>query len=73
MARIKTEKNTSRKDVIVSKAAVLFREKGLIAEEFIGSPENLVYEVLNIATPQALQQWLRIFLENCQNKLRQPI
>ena len=28
MARIKTEKNISRKDVIVSKAATLFREKG---------------------------------------------
>jgi AcrR family transcriptional regulator len=28
MARIKTEKNLSRKDVIVSKAATLFREKG---------------------------------------------
>jgi AcrR family transcriptional regulator len=28
MARIKTEKNGSRKDVIVSKAATLFREKG---------------------------------------------
>ena len=28
MARIKTEKNLSRKDVIVSKAASLFREKG---------------------------------------------
>jgi AcrR family transcriptional regulator len=28
MARIKTEKNISRKDVIVSKAASLFREKG---------------------------------------------
>ena len=28
MARIKTEKNLSRKDVIVSKAAQLFREKG---------------------------------------------
>jgi len=31
MARIKTEKNTSRKDVIVSKAAILFREKGFKA------------------------------------------
>ena len=28
MARIKTEKNISRKDIIVSKAATLFREKG---------------------------------------------
>ena len=28
MARIKTEKNGSRKDVIVRKAATLFREKG---------------------------------------------
>jgi AcrR family transcriptional regulator len=28
MARIKTEKNLSRKDVIVNKAATLFREKG---------------------------------------------
>jgi AcrR family transcriptional regulator len=28
MARIKTDKNISRKDVIVSKAATLFREKG---------------------------------------------
>ena len=28
MARIKTDKNLSRKDVIVSKAATLFREKG---------------------------------------------
>ena len=28
MARIKTDKNLSRKDVIVSKAAILFREKG---------------------------------------------
>jgi AcrR family transcriptional regulator len=28
MARIKTEKNLSRKDIIVSKAATLFREKG---------------------------------------------
>ena len=31
MARIKTEKNLSRKDVIVSKAASLFREKGFKA------------------------------------------
>ncbi|MEO0066207.1 MAG: hypothetical protein RI983_1533 [Bacteroidota bacterium] len=31
MARIKIEKNTSRKEVIVSKAATLFREKGFKA------------------------------------------
>jgi AcrR family transcriptional regulator len=31
MARIKTEKNISRKDVIVTKAAILFREKGFKA------------------------------------------
>src|SRR6478609_3648529 len=31
MARIKTDKNISRKDVIVAKAAALFREKGFKA------------------------------------------
>ncbi len=31
MARIKTDKNISRKDVIVTKAAILFREKGFKA------------------------------------------
>jgi len=31
MARIKTDKNISRKDVIVTKAATLFREKGFKA------------------------------------------
>ena len=31
MARIKTDKNISRKDVIVTKAATLFREKGIKA------------------------------------------
>ena len=31
MARIKTDKNVSRKEVIVSKAAILFREKGFKA------------------------------------------
>ena len=48
MARIKTEKNISRKDVIVSKAAVLFREKGFKAASMRDLAESVGVEAASL-------------------------
>ena len=56
MARIKTEKNGSRKDVIVSKAATLFREKGYKAASMRDLAEAVGAEAasLYIQVPEGL-------------------
>ena len=48
MARIKTEKNTTRKDVIVSKAAILFREKGFKAASMRDLAESVGVEAASL-------------------------
>ena len=48
MARIKTEKNGSRKDVIVRKAATLFREKGYKAASMRDLAEAVGVEVASL-------------------------
>ena len=48
MARIKTEKNISRKDVIVSKAALLFREKGFKAASMRDLAESVGVEAASL-------------------------
>jgi AcrR family transcriptional regulator len=48
MARIKIEKNLSRKDVIVSKAATLFREKGYKAASMRDLAESVGVEAASL-------------------------
>jgi AcrR family transcriptional regulator len=48
MARIKTEKNVSRKDVIVTKAAALFREKGFKAASMRDLAESVGVEAASL-------------------------
>ncbi|MBY0482225.1 MAG: TetR/AcrR family transcriptional regulator [Chitinophagaceae bacterium] len=48
MARIKTENNLSRKDVIVSKAAALFREKGFKAASMRDLAESVGVEAASL-------------------------
>lgn len=48
MARIKTEKNISRKDVIVTKAAILFREKGFKAASMRDLAESVGVEAASL-------------------------
>jgi AcrR family transcriptional regulator len=48
MARIKTEKNGSRKDVIVRKAATLFREKGYKAASMRDLAESVGVEAASL-------------------------
>lgn len=50
---------------IVVNAVSLLREKGLKVELFIGPPEVIIREVLNIDTLQGLQHWTESFLEKC--------
>lgn len=48
MARIKTDKNTSRKEVIVTKAAILFREKGFKAASMRDLAESVGVEAASL-------------------------
>lgn len=48
MARIKTDKNISRKDVIVTKAALLFREKGFKAASMRDLAESVGVEAASL-------------------------
>jgi hypothetical protein len=50
MARIKTDNHLSRKDVIVTKAAALFREKGFKAAIFsqLGNSDTWVLSPITI-------------------------
>jgi len=48
MARIKIEKNLSRKDIIVSKAATLFREKGYKAASMMDLAEAVGVEAASL-------------------------
>ena len=48
MARIKTDKNVSRKDVIVTKAATLFREKGFKAASMRDLAESVGVEAASL-------------------------
>ncbi len=48
MARIKTDKNISRKDVIVNKAAILFREKGFKAASMRDLAESVGVEAASL-------------------------
>ena len=68
MARIKTEKNISRKDVIVTKAAALFREKGFKAALKNGPLAGFEVEGIKVIDPLTIQFTLlepnSIFLYN---------
>ncbi|MFZ8458458.1 TetR/AcrR family transcriptional regulator, partial [Staphylococcus aureus] len=48
MARIQIDKNSSRKDVIVSKAAALFREKGFKAASMRDLAESVGVEAASL-------------------------
>jgi hypothetical protein len=56
---------------IVVNAVSLLRERGLNVELFIGPPESIIREVLDIGTLQGMQHWTETFLEKCHRIIQQ--
>jgi len=51
---------------IVVNAISLFRENGLVAENYLQSPEMLVFEVLSLKTPEEMRVFTSDFLNKCR-------
>jgi len=54
---------------IVVNVVSLFREKGVSAEKYLGSPEAIIEEVLNIKSPKSMHEWTENFLIKCHEAL----
>ncbi len=54
---------------IIVNAISLFRENGLQAEEYVQSPDVLVFEVLSLTTPLEMQEYTLKFLDVCRDRI----